>query len=104
MPCFILTHGPVGEFTQERLIECGRKLMSSLPKDVRWLQGFYIPEEDSLVCHWDAPTSEAVRALLDQSGLDGIFPIMKIQEAVEVPPEWLRAKRPRGRPRQKSNA
>ncbi len=99
MPCFILTHGPVGEFTQERILECGGKLMASLPKDIRWRQGWYIPENDSLVCHWDAPSAERVRALLEQSGMAGIFPIMAIQEAVEVPPEWLAHKRPRGRPR-----
>ncbi len=98
MPCFILTHGPVGEFTQERIVECGGKLMSSLPKNVKWLQGFYIPENDRLVCHWDAPSSDAVRTLLEQSGMSGIFPIEHIQEAVEIPPEWLKPKKPHGRP------
>lgn len=99
MPCFILVHQPIGEFTQERLLECGKKLMSSLPKDVRWRQGWYIPENDSLVCHWDAPSEQAVRTLLEGAGMSGLFPLVKLQEAIELPPEWLAAKRPRGRPR-----
>ncbi len=99
MPCYILTHGPVGEFTQERLTECGRKLMGSLPKGVKWLQGWYVPETDMLLCHWDAPDSGMIQNLLLDSGMDGIFPIKSIEEAVEVPPEWLAPKRPRGRPR-----
>lgn len=99
MPCFIVEHKPIGEFTQERLLECGRKLMSSLPKEVKWQQGWYIPETDTLLCHWDAPSGEAVRSLLEQAGLSGLFPLTKMEEAVEVPPEWLAVKRPRGRPR-----
>ncbi len=99
MPCFILKHGPVGEFTQERLLDCGHKLMSSLPKNVKWLQGWYMPTEDVLLCHWDAPSSETVLQVIDEAGLANLFPIKSIQEAVEVPPEWLVPKRPRGRPR-----
>lgn len=99
MPCFILVHQPIGEFSQERLTECGRKLMASLPKDVKWQQGWYIPETDSLLCHWYAPSSENVRSLLDKAGLSQLFPVVKVEEAIELPPEWLAVKRPRGRPR-----
>ncbi len=99
MPCYILTHQPIGEFTQERLLECGRKLMSALPAGVKWQQGWYLPESDSLLCHWDAPSIEAVKSLLEGAGLAELFPLVKTQEAIEVPPDWLQVKRPRGRPR-----
>ena len=99
MPCFILVHQPIGEFTQERLLECGRKLMSSLPKNVKWRQGWYVPENDSLICYWDAPSAGTVSAMLEEAGLSGLFPLVKIEEAIELPPEWLAAKKPRGRPR-----
>ncbi len=99
MPNFILTHGPVGEFTQERLLECSHRLMVSLPKEVRWRQAWYLPETDMLVCHWEAPNCDSVMQMFETAGLAEIFPIKSVQEAVEVPPEWLALKRPRGRPR-----
>jgi hypothetical protein len=40
-----------------------------------------------------------VRTVLDEAGLSGLFPLVKIEQALELPPEWLAVKRPRGRPR-----
>lgn len=47
-----------------------------------------IPEEAVILCHWDAPSSDAIRAALDQAGVSPTLPIVQVREAFEMNPRW----------------
>ncbi len=98
MPCYLLSHQPLGEFSQESLLDCGRRLVAALPKSIKWRLAWYLPEENVVLCHWDAPGPEAIRAVLDQAGIGQLMQLQKIEEVVEIHPEWL-GRPKRGRPR-----
>jgi hypothetical protein len=79
----------VPAFSQEELLDCNKKLIEILPKDVKWLQSFYIPGENHLICHFDAPDVQSIRAAITAAELDHLFPLLRAQEAVEIDPEAL---------------
>ncbi|MGE5139400.1 MAG: nickel-binding protein [Rudaea sp.] len=86
MPCFILTHRVVPAFSQEEMLECVKKLVAILPRDVKWLQSFYLPGENHLICHYDSPDLQSIRAAITAAELDHLFPVLRAQEAVEIDP------------------
>lgn len=93
MPCFIVTHKPTESYTQEEGIAAAKKLMASLPKDVKWQMSWLIPEEAVMLCHGDAPHSDAIRAALDQSGTSQLLPIVQMRGAFELDPHWYAPRR-----------
>ncbi len=95
MPCFILTHRVAPAFSQQEMIECNKKLIAGLPKDVKWLQSFYIPADNHVICHYDAPDVQSIRSALTAAGIDHLFPLLRAQEAVEIEPEAYAPHKPR---------
>jgi hypothetical protein len=86
MSRFILLHSSVPQVTQEELFKCGKEVRGSLPPGVEWLNSWWIPETGTLICEWEAPDAEIVKAALGPA-LD-IFPIETIHEVQWVDPDW----------------
>ena len=101
MPCFIVTHKPTDDYTQEVGIAAAKKLMAALPKNVKWEMSWLIPEETVVLCHWEAPSGDAIRAALDQAGVSQILPIVQVREAFEMNPQWYAPRKRATRPRAK---
>ncbi len=61
--------------------------MADLPRSMKWQASWYVPEQNHLIGHYDAPNADAIKQMLQESGVSHIFPILHIQEAVEIAPE-----------------
>ncbi len=93
MPNYIVTHRVVQEFCQDDLLECHKNLVADLPRGMTWQASWYVPEQNHLIGHYEAPSADAIRQVLQESGVSHIFPILHIQEAVEITPEHYARKR-----------
>ncbi len=102
MPCYILTHRLVKEFSQDEMMECNKRLAAHMPKGAKWQMSWYIPEQNHVICHWDAPGPEVIQQALKASGVADIFPLVKIQEAVEISPEVFKPHKRHARSRSKA--
>lgn len=86
MTRFIVIHRLPDGVTQENVFAVGKAALARLSGDVRWLRSWVLPEDNRILCEWEAPSSETIRATLE--GLD-LFPIEGIHAAEFVDPAWF---------------
>jgi hypothetical protein len=89
----MVTH-QVGEgFSPDAWLDGEKKVIGHLPREIKWVMSWYLPEQQLLLAHWDAPTAQAIRVALERSGLCKSLPILKIETAVEMYPKRYVARR-----------
>lgn len=93
MSCFLVTHRVTPEFTQQILLADEKKVIRTLPRELKWEMSWYLAEAQVVVAHWNAPTSQAIHVALERAGLCRIMPILKIEPAVEIYPKRYVARR-----------
>ncbi len=86
MTRFIVIHSLPNGVTQEDVLAVGKAVLMRLSGDVHWLRSWVIPEDSRILCEWEAPHGDAIRAVL--AGFD-LFPIEAIRAAEFVDPAWF---------------
>ena len=84
----IVTHTSVKEATQEQFFENARNVVASLAPGAEWLNSWWFPATGRLLCEWEAPDEDAVRASLGPA-VD-LFPIEAIDEVQWADPQWYK--------------
>lgn len=87
MACFLLTHRLTAELTAERLLTEEKKVLRRLPREIKWVMTWLIPQADLVITHWDAPTRQSVLVELEHAGLDRLMPLVQMEEAIEIYPK-----------------
>lgn len=93
MACFLVTHQVSGDFSQAEWLANEKKVIGHLPREIKWVMSWFLPEQNCMLTHWDAPTEQAVRVTLERSGICHTLPILKIEPAVELYPKRYVARR-----------
>jgi hypothetical protein len=89
MARFMLIHSMPAHATQEQLFEGARKVSASLPPEVKWLNSWWISGEvQKLICEWEAPDADAVRAILGP--ISDLIPIESFYEVQWIDPRWYK--------------
>ena len=86
MPRFIVIHGTPPAATQDQLIAGARRVAASLPAETDWLKSWAAGEAGKLICEWEAPDADAVRAALEL--VKDLFPIETIYRVEPIDPQW----------------
>ena len=87
MARFIVTHRVLA-VTQDELFPRVKQIAASAVGGAKWLNSWWVAAEEKLLCEWEAPDAEAVRASLEL-GQD-LFPIEKISEVEWIDPQWYK--------------
>lgn len=93
MACFLVTHQVGIDFTPEEWLADEKKVIGHLPREIKWVMSWYLPEKQLMLAHWDAPSEQAVRVALERSGICAHLPILRIEPAVELYPKRYVARR-----------
>lgn len=88
MPRFLVFHQVPADAQQEDLINGARKVTAALPPGVSWLNSWYSPELQRLICEWEAADTAAIHASLEPA--EGLFPVESLYEVEWIDPEWYR--------------
>ncbi len=86
MTSYIVIHGLPGTATQDEVIAAGQAIIARLSDDARWLNSWLFPDDDRLLCEWEASSEEAIHAAL--KGVE-LFPIEAIYPAERIDPAWF---------------
>lgn len=89
MPRFIVFHKSlIADGSQDQLLEYGRKVLAGLAPGAEWLNSWWDAEEGRLICEWEAPTAEALRASVEP--ISDSLPIEALHEVQPIDPQWFR--------------
>ena len=88
MARFIIIHRGQQEVSQDLVVNTARTIRCALPENVKWLNSWYVPSENRLICEWEAADEETVHSALKEA-LD-LWPIEVIHEVVHVEPDWYK--------------
>jgi len=87
MARFIVVHKLPDVATQDEVIAAGRAVVAASSNGCKWLGCWVVPENDRLLCEWEAPDEEAVRASLRETEL---FPVEAIYPVAVIDPAWFK--------------
>lgn len=88
MARFIIFHKGPQEVSQDTVVEAAQALRRSLPVEVKWLNSWYVPSENRLICEWEALDEQTVRSALKD--VSELWPIEVVHEVVHVEPDWYK--------------
>jgi len=88
MTRFIVFHKGPEDVSQDAVIKAAQAVQSSLPEEIKWLNSWFVPGEYRLICEWEAPDEQSVRAALKD--VIDLFPVEVIHEVVHIQPEWYK--------------
>jgi len=88
MARFIIIHTVKENVSQDEVVDVAKKVMRSLPADLKWLNSWFIPTEYRLICEWEGESESAVRTAVEL--VSDVWPIEIIHEVVHVDPDWYR--------------
>ncbi|GAB4506575.1 MAG: hypothetical protein Kow00123_07130 [Anaerolineales bacterium] len=83
MTRFILVHRFPPAATQDDVFAMAHAAVSRSPGDIRWLRSWVAGADGILFCEWEAPSAEAIRAVLE--GLD----LCPVEAIYRVKPLWF---------------
>jgi hypothetical protein len=86
MSRFIVVHGAPPEIAQDQVVDGAKSVVASLPEDTDWLNSWAAGPAGKLICEWEAPDAERIRAALEP--IIDLFPIESIYEVEWIDPEW----------------
>ena len=87
MARFIVIHG-VTQATQDQIFESARAVVASLAPGAEWLNSWWVPATEKVICEWEAPDVNAIHASLGSAG--DVLPIETIHEVQWVDPKWYK--------------
>jgi hypothetical protein len=87
MARFIVVHKLPDVATQDEVIAAGRAIIAASSNGSRWLRSWVVPEDDRLLCEWEAPDEAAIQAALKGAKL---FPVEAIHPVTTVDPVWFK--------------
>jgi len=87
MARFIVVHKLPAVATQDEVITAGKAVVAALSDDTRWLRSWVVPEENCLLCEWEAPKEENIRTALNRIEL---LPIEAIHPVAIIDPAWFK--------------
>ena len=87
MARFIVVHKLPTVATQDEIIAAGKAIVTTSLNGCEWLRGWVVPEDDRLLCEWEAPEEGAI-----QTALKGVklFPVEAIHQVAVIDPTWFR--------------
>ena len=88
MSRFIVIHSTPPAATQDQLIAGAKRVAASLPAHTDWLNSWAAAEAGKLLCEWEAPDADAIRASLEP--VRDLFPIETIYEVQWIDPRWYK--------------
>ena len=88
MARFIIIHRGRQQASQDEVVDAAQALRSSLPENVKWLNSWYVPSENRLICEWEAADERTIRSALNQ--VLELWPIDEMLEVVHVVPDWYK--------------
>jgi muconolactone delta-isomerase len=88
MARFIVFHKGSEDISQDAVVEAAQAVQRSLPEGIKWLNSWFVPGEYRLICEWEAPDEQSVRAAL--AGVMDLFPVEVVHEVVYIQPEWYK--------------
>jgi hypothetical protein len=88
MSRFIVIHGAPPAITQDQVVDGAKSVVASLPADAEWLNSWAAGPEAKLICEWEAPDPEAIRAALEP--IKDLFPIETMYEVEWIDPQWYK--------------
>jgi hypothetical protein len=88
MARYIVIHKGREEASQDIVVDTARAVRSSIPAGAKWLNSWYVPTTNRLICEWEAPDEDTIRSALKKA-LD-LWPIEAMYPAVHVEPDWYK--------------
>jgi hypothetical protein len=86
MAKFIVVHQLPGAATQDEAIAAGKAIVTASPNGSGWLKGWVVPDSNRLLCEWEVPEEDAIRAALGEVDL---FPVEAIYPVTAIDPAWF---------------
>lgn len=86
MTRFIVIHTLPATATQDEVIAAGKRVTAQLSDDARWLDSWLVPDDDRLLCEWEASGEEAIQAALQ--GVE-LFLLQAIYPTERIDPAWF---------------
>ncbi len=87
MSCYIAIHQLVDTAEQDTVRSMRKQLYACVHgTDLKWVDSWYIPAKNQLICQWDAPEAQSVRQTLADCGVLSIAPLVLLEEAVPAGP------------------
>ena len=87
MARFIVVHRLPAVATQDEVIAAGKAIVTASSNGSKWLRSWVVPDENRLLCEWEAPEEGAMRASL--RGVE-LLPIEAIQRVAAIDPVWFK--------------
>ena len=87
MARFIVTHR-MAAGSQDEFVARAKQVAASPVGGAQWLNSWWAAEEEKMLCEWEAPDAESVRASLEPA--QDLFPIVTISEVEWINPQWYR--------------
>ena len=88
MARFIIFHKGPQDVAQDVVVEAAQKVRRSLPAEVKWLNSWFVPNENQLICEWEAPDQQILQSVLKD--VMELWPIELVHEVVHVEPDWYK--------------
>jgi hypothetical protein len=86
MARFIVVHELPAVTTQDEVVAAGKALITASSNGSKWLRCWVVPDANQLLCEWEAPEQEVIRASL--RGVE-LLPIKSIQTVAAIDPAWF---------------
>ena len=74
--------------TQDQIVDGARKVVASLAPGAKWLNSWTSVEAKKLLCEWEAPDADAVRASLEPT--KDLLPVEALYEVERIDPQWYK--------------
>ena len=87
MARFIVVHKLPDVATQDEVIAAGKAIITASSNGCKWLRCWIVPEDDRLLCEWEALEEGAIQAALKGAKL---FPVEAIHLVVVIDPACFR--------------
>lgn len=88
MARFIVIHNSPPKATQDQLIDGAKQVAAAQAPGAEWLNSWWVPDMDKLICEWEAPEAAAIRASLEP--VKDLFPIEALYTAEWIDPAWYK--------------
>ena len=88
MARFIVIHKGPDEVSQDVVVDAAKALRKSLPAYVKWLNSWFVPTKNQLICEWESKDQQTMRSAL--KSVMALWPIEVVHEVVHVDPDWYK--------------
>jgi len=87
MARFLVVHKLPAVATQDEVIAAGKAIVTASLNGSKWLRGWIVPDDNRLLCEWEAPEEDAIRTALREVEL---LPIESLHSVAAIDPAWFK--------------